>query len=142
MVARGSGQTSVHSLNKIVPTPALGMDDKGRLTARGVLSAGRGRGGETAVWWKGRIRQPKHWPQPHVLVKAPGASSHQASCTGLFPALQWCQAGPRPDAGPWSPSRPRADFCGPASSITLYMASKLLHLLNIHHENGKLGDSF
>lgn len=44
MVARGSGQTSVHSLNKIVPTPALGMDDKGRLTERGVLSAGLGRG--------------------------------------------------------------------------------------------------
>ena len=44
MVAHESGQTSVRSLNKIIPTPALGVDDKSRLNARGVLSASLGRG--------------------------------------------------------------------------------------------------
>ena len=44
MVAHESGQTSLRSLNKIIPTPALGVDDKSRLNARGVLSASLGRG--------------------------------------------------------------------------------------------------
>ena len=44
MVAHESGQTSMRSLHTIIPTPALGVDDKSRLNARGVLSAGLGRG--------------------------------------------------------------------------------------------------
>lgn len=106
MVAHGSGQTSVHSLNRVIPTPAMGVDDKTRLNTRGMLSAGLGRGDVERGLCDGRgghfRGDLKHCPQPHILFNVPSISLHQASCTGLFLALPG-----------WTPTQ-----CWPMESIT------------------------